>query len=380
MASNCQVGLAKNLRKIRSSDSGITRVFPWKLCYNSPGMPSKITNRLRDFLLIVTILAGCTHLFSPSMPVLKKRTQLHMGTLVTITALAQTDDAADRAIDAGFSEIRRLEELMSTWIGTSELSLVNASAGRESVRVSPETVALVELSLQVGEMTNGGFNIAIGPAVDAWNVTERQEIPSSEKLQALKPLTRLSGVHLDTQSSTIYLETAGMRVDVGGIGKGYAADRAVSVMKKAGAVAGVVALSGDIKSFGQLPGERKFTVGIQHPRKETAVLALIDLQDEAISTAGDYEKFFDRDGLRYHHILDPSTLQPARGCQSVSVIAKDGVWADGLDTGIFVMGPERGMELIERLPNVEAVIVDEKGDVHISSGLRDRIRFPIESD
>jgi thiamine biosynthesis lipoprotein len=229
-------------------------------------------------------------------------------------------------------------------------------------------------------MTNGGFNIAIGPAVDAWNVTERQEIPSPEELQTLKTLTMLSGVHLDVASRTIFLETLGMRIDVGGIGKGYAADQAVTAMRKAGANAGVVALSGDIKAFGRLPGERKFTVGIQHPRKDGVVLAFIDLQDEAISTAGDYEKFFDRDGLRYHHILDPSTLQPARACQSVSVIAKDGVWADGLDTGVFVMGPERGMELVERLPDVEAVIVDHAGNIHISSGLQHRIRFQIESD
>ena len=119
-----------------------------------------------------------------------------------------------------------------------------------------------------------------------------------------------------------------------------------------------------------------FPVGIQHPREDGSVLAWIDLQDEAISTAGDYERFFERDGVRYHHILDPRTLQPARGCQSVTVIAREGVWADGLDTGIFVMGAELGMRLIEALPDVEAIIVDHEGHVHVSSGLRDRIRKP----
>jgi thiamine biosynthesis lipoprotein len=147
-------------------------------------------------------------------------------------------------------------------------------------------------------------------------------------------------------------------------------------MKKAGASAGVVALSGDIKTFGQLPGGKRFPVGIQHPRQEGSVLAWIDLQDEAISTAGDYERFFERDGVRYHHILDPRTLQPARRCQSVTVVAREGIWADGLDTGIFVMGVESGMRLIEALPDVEAIIVDHEGVVHVSSGLRDRIRKP----
>jgi FAD:protein FMN transferase len=124
-----------------------------------------------------------------------------------------------------------------------------------------------------------------------------------------------------------------------------------------------------------LPDGTKFPVGIQHPRKEGAILAEIDLQDEAISTAGDYERFFENVGIRYHHILDPRTLQPARGCQSVSVIAKEGIWADGLDTGIFVLGPERGMELIEQLEDVEAIIVDQSGNVFISSGLRNRVRI-----
>jgi thiamine biosynthesis lipoprotein len=119
-----------------------------------------------------------------------------------------------------------------------------------------------------------------------------------------------------------------------------------------------------------------FPVGIQHPREDGAVLAWIDLKDEAISTAGDYERFFERDGVRYHHILDPQTLQPARSCQSVTVIAREGVWADGLDTGIFVMGPERGMELVEQLPDVEAIIVDAEGRLFVSSGLKQRIRLP----
>jgi thiamine biosynthesis lipoprotein len=299
-----------------------------------------------------------------------------MGTLVKITAVADSDSIAQAATTAGFAEIRRLEELLSTWIPTSELSRVNAAAGSAAVPVSPESLAVVQRSLQAAEMTNGGFNIAIGPAVDAWSVTERQHIPSATELQQLSPLVDLRGVHVDVVAGTIRLERVGMRIDVGGIGKGYAADRAVEIMRKAGALAGVVALSGDIKTFGQLPGGRPFPVGIQHPRKEGAVLVWIDLQDEAISTAGDYERYFEKDGVRYHHILDPLTLQPARRCQSVTIVAREGIWADGLDTGIFVMGPERGMELVERLADVEAIIVDAEGRMSVSSGLKNRIRLP----
>jgi thiamine biosynthesis lipoprotein len=301
---------------------------------------------------------------------------MHMGTLVTVTTVARSEAAAQAAATAGFSEIHRLEQLLSTWIPTSELSQVNASAGVKPVHVSPETMTVVQRAIQAGEMTNGGFNVAIGPAVDAWRVTEGQRIPTESELDALRPLVDLHAVHADVQAQTIYLEKRGMRIDVGGIGKGYAADQAVDALRRAGAVAGVVALSGDIKTFGRLPGGKMFPVGIQHPREEGSVLAWIDLQDEAISTAGDYERFFERDGVRYHHILDPRTLQPARSCQSVTVIAREGVWADGLDTGIFVMGPERGMELVEQLPDVEAIIVDQDGHLLVSSGLKQRIRLP----
>jgi thiamine biosynthesis lipoprotein len=301
---------------------------------------------------------------------------MQMGTLVKITAVARSESIAHAAATAGFAEIHRLEELLSTWIQTSELSRVNASAGLKPVSVSPETMTLVRGAIQVAKMTDGGFNIAIGPAVDTWNVTEGRRVPTESELESLHPLVDLQAVHADVRKQTIFLGKAGMRIDVGGIGKGYAADQAVMAMKKAGAVAGVVALSGDIKTFGQLPGERKFPVGIQHPRKEGEILIFIDLEDEAISTAGDYERFFERDGVRYHHILDPKTLQPARSCQSVTIVAREGIWADGLDTGIFVMGPERGMELVEQLPEVEAIIVDAEGQLLVSSGLKQRIRLP----
>jgi thiamine biosynthesis lipoprotein len=329
---------------------------------------------------LLVILSGCQAWSWLSQPVLVKRAQMHMGTLVSITAVGLTDQDANEAINAGFQEVKRLEQLLSTWIPESELSRVNAAAGRNPVMVSPETMTVIRRSLQVAEMTEGAFNIAIGPAVDAWNVSAEPRLPAAEELEALKPLMDLHAVRADVWERTIYLEKPGMRIDVGGIGKGYAADQAVMAMRKAGVAAGVVALSGDIKTFGRLPDGKPFPVGIQHPRKEGAILAEIDLQDEAISTAGDYERFFEKDGVRYHHILDPNTLQPARGCQSVTVIAKEGVWADGLDTGIFVMGPERGMELVEHLDDVEAIIVDDGGRVLVSSGLRHRVRFPAKPE
>lgn len=326
--------------------------------------------------LVLTGLVGCVEVSSVPESVVVKRTQMHMGTLASITAVASDDKVAHRAVQAGFNEIKRLEGLLSTWISSSELSHVNAAAGRHPVEVSRETLDIVARSIEIARLTQGGFNIAVGPAVDLWSVTERQYIPSDAELDQLKALVDWTSIQLNRDARTIFLPREGMRIDVGGIGKGFAADRAVDEMKRVGAQGGVVALSGDIKTFGTLPDAGGVPVGINHPREEGALIAVIDLKDEAISTAGDYERFFERDGVRYHHILDPQTLHPVRGCQSVTVIAKEGTMADGLDTGIFVLGPERGMALVERLPHVEAIIIDNEGNMTVSSGLRDRLRAP----
>lgn len=309
-------------------------------------------------------------------PQVVKRGQMHMGTLVFLTAVAQDKQLAHDAIEQGFREIHRLEQTLSTWIADSELSRINAAAGQRAVKVGPETMELLEYSLEMARLTESGFNIAIGPAVEAWNVSREGRIPTRAELDATRPLMDLSAVQIDKEAGTVYLARSGMRVDIGGIGKGYAADFAARVMQEAGASAGVVAISGDIKTFGRLPDGQRFMFGIQHPREENGItIGLLELEDEAVSTAGDYQRYFERDGIRYHHILDPQTLQPARLSQSVTIVARTGVLADGLDTGIFVMGPEKGMVLIERLPGVEGVIVAADGAVFVSSGLQGRLQL-----
>ena len=326
-----------------------------------------------SLLAAVLLLFFCSQNASA---VLVKRSQMLMGTLVFVTAVAPDEAVAQKAVGDGLAEIKRLEKLLSTWIPTSELSRVNAAAGQHPVKVGPETMEILSRSLQMADLTEGRFNILVGPAVEAWNVSKEGRIPSQRELEVIRPLLNLSDMKLDYHAHTVYLTRVGMRIDVGGIGKGYAADRAVVVMEASGATAGVVAISGDIETFGRMPDGQRFLFGIQHPRKEQGeLLARIELENEAVSTAGDYQRFIEVDGVRYHHILDPDTLQPARLAQSVTVIAKEGVAADGLDTGIFVMGPIKGMNLIEQLMGVEGVIVDSEGKVSVSSGLKDRLQM-----
>ncbi len=309
-------------------------------------------------------------------PHVAKRGQMHMGTLVFLTSVAPNERVAHDAIEKGFAEIHRLEEILSAWIPDSELSRVNAAAGKTPIKVSPETLEVLARSVDMARVTDGGFNVAIGPAVEAWNISREGRIPTQEELEATRPSMDLSAIHLNKDAGTVYLARSGMQVDIGGIGKGYAADFVARVMREAGASAGVVAISGDITTFGRLPDGQRFVFGIQHPRKENGItIGQLELEDEAVSTAGDYQRYFLKDGIRYHHILDPQTLQPARLSQSVTIVAQTGVLADGLDTGIFVMGPEKGMALIERLPGVEGVIVGADGTVSVSSGLQDRLQM-----
>ncbi len=331
-----------------------------------------------NFMVLLFLILWCGFGAETSFAkdVLIKRSQYLMGTIVFVTGVAPQEKTAKEAVAAGLAEIRRLEKLMSTWISASELSKVNEAAGEHPVRVGPENLGVLKASMHMAQLTQGGFNIAVGPAVAAWNVSQEGRIPSLEELAEVRSLTALADVQIDESRSTVFLKHKGMQIDVGGIGKGYAADLVVEVMKSAGATAGVVALSGDIKTFGRMPDRERFIFGIQHPRKEQGqILGHLELENEAVSTAGDYQRFIMKDGVRYHHILDPETLQPARGCQSVTVIAKEGVTADGLDTGIFVLGPEKGMALIESLADVEGVIVDAQGKILVSSGLMSRLQL-----
>jgi thiamine biosynthesis lipoprotein len=323
------------------------------------------------------LLLFLTLVFSSCAPHSKTfhRSQYQMGTIVELTVVSPSEKGADQAMDAGFAEIKRLEALLSVYRETSEFSKINQMAGIAPVSAGPETFALIEKALEAGKLTEGGFNIAIGPAVKLWGVTDAPHIPTPEELRQIRPLIDDGKIILDPLHHTVFLKEKGMKIDSGGNGKGFTADLVEKVLRQQGITSGIVALAGDLKVFGRKPDGGPWRVGIKHPRKKGEVLAYLDLTDQAISTAGDYERFFMKDGILYHHLLDPKTLQPGRECQSVSIIAGEGIVADSLDTGIFVMGPEKGMALIEKLPGIGGVIVDKNGIVTISSNLKGKIKF-----
>ena len=328
-------------------------------------------------LLLIIILA---HACTPSVHIYK-RSQVLMGTVVEITVAAQNEKSAEEAMTAAFKEIRRLEEIMSTYIPSSDISRVNAAAGLSPVKVHRDLILVVKKALEFARVSGGAFNIALGPAIDLWNVTESDRVPSDQELEAIRPLTDLRNIIVDEPTETLFLKEKGMRINLGGIGKGFAADYAYNVLLKQGIKSGIVAVAGDLRVFGKRPDGSAWNIGITHPRKKEGVMAqvqFLDRADMAISTSGDYERFFMKNGVRYHHVLSPDTLHPSRGNQSVSVIAKDSTTADAISTAIFAMDPAKGFKLLESLPGVEGIIMGDDGHIGLSPGLKGHPKVAIE--
>ncbi len=305
-----------------------------------------------------------------------RKTMTQMDTLVTITVVADSEKKANDAIEKAFGEIGKLDALLNFFSDKSEISAINRNAGNGPVKVSPETVEVIEKSVSTSERTGGAFDATIGSESSLWNFFTRQK-PDDGTIREKLPLVNYKGIRIDKEKSTVELRKKGMLLDLGAIAKGYAADKAVDELKKSGIKSGLVAVAGDIRAFGLRPDGRPWRIGIQNPRqtgKDDQIVATVELRDMAISTSGDYERYFILDGKRYHHILDPKTGYPAAGCRSVTVMAKDGVSTDSFSTGIFVLGPEKGMEVL-RQTGFEGLIIDSSGRMITTPGMRDIIEF-----
>jgi FAD:protein FMN transferase len=294
-----------------------------------------------------------------------------MGTLVDITMWSRDGNGAQTAASAVFDEFRRLDQLMSNWVETSDVSRINAAAGIKAVPVSDEVLRIIVLSQKVARKTGGAFDITVGAYRGLWKFDQDLDgtLPEPAEVEARRRLTGYRDLVVDSKHHTVKLRRKGMAITLGGIAKGYAVDRAAAILRDRGMKDFIVQAGGDLFVSGT-KGSQKWRVGIRDPRgARDATFALTELEDRTFSTAGDYERGFVKDGVRYHHILDPKTGYPTRGCRSVTVIARDALTADVWDTALFVMGTERGLKMAEKLPDIEAVFVDAKNRVRVSSGL-----------
>jgi FAD:protein FMN transferase len=298
-----------------------------------------------------------------------------MGTAITFKVWTDREVAARAAMEDALAEIRRIETMMTTWSETSEVSKINAAAGGAPVTVSPELIDVLDGARAIHDASSGVFDITFYGLKGLWKFDQdaTSDIPSEAAIKARLPLVDGKQVTIDHAAHTVTLPKKGMLINLGGIAKGYAVDKAAAVLAKNGFSDVVVQAGGDLLVKGR-KGEAPWTVGIRDPRGAVDdFFALAPITDASFSTAGDYERAFVKDGKRYHHILDPRTGHPATACRSVTILAKDAFTADELDDAVFILGVEKGLPLIEAREGVGAVIVTADNQVVVSKRLEGKI-------
>lgn len=290
-----------------------------------------------------------------------------MGTRISVELWAGDADAGEEAVEAVLSEMRRVDALMSHYKPDSELSRVNQGAALAPVRVAPELAALIEKALELSRLTGGAFDITYASVGYLYDY-RRHLKPSESQIESGLGAVDWRFVEVDRQASTVRFAREGVRIDLGGIAKGHAVDQAIGILRSRGIAHAIVTAGGDSRIIGDRLG-RPWMVGIRHPDDPDRVIVRIPLVDEAVSTSGDYERYFDEGGERYHHIIDPGTGRSAGEVRSVTLIGPDATTTDGLSTSVFVLGPDRGLELVAQWAGMEAIIVRRDGKVLYSPGL-----------
>jgi thiamine biosynthesis lipoprotein len=274
-------------------------------------------------------------------------------------------------IEIGVREIRRIERLLTTFDEDSETRLINRNAGSDPVRVSRETFDLIERSIRISRITQGAFDITYG-SVDSrlWNFdTTMQRLPDKETARQLVRLINYRNIILDPVNTTVFLKEKGMRIGFGGIGKGYAAERAKAVMREQGVSSGVVNASGDLTAWGYQPDGNPWTIGIVNPNAAGQIFSMLNVTDMALATSGNYEKYITIDGKRYSHTINPRTGLPVTGIKSVTILCPNAEIADAMATPVMVMGIRAGLDMVNQLKDLEAILIDDEDKVHKSDNI-----------
>jgi thiamine biosynthesis lipoprotein len=302
-----------------------------------------------------------------------------MDTVIRISLYdSRPEKALNKVADEVFATMLSIEKKVSVYIQGSDVQRLNEEAGGDFIPVSKESQALLQAAQKISEKTGGAFDITIGPLKALWGFdSENPRVPDTEEIETY--LRHGNYNQVEQNDGMARISAKGLGIDLGGIAKGYIIDAAVQGLQDAGIQGGLVECGGDLRVFGHHPNKQYWRIGIQNPRDERgSLVGLISLNDFSVATSGDYERFFIKDGIRYHHILDPESGFPARGAISVTVAAPDAMTADALATAVFVMGVDRGLSMINSIPNVEALIVTGNKDgmaIHFSAGARDMIQI-----
>jgi len=320
-------------------------------------------------MMVVALFTGCTRARTV------QKTEMIMGTDVTITVVDRSTEEGEAAIEAGMAELRRLDAMMSLYKDTSEITKVNLAAGKEPVKVSPEMIEVVEQAAEISRLSGGVFDVTIGPLVVLWQMRLKEgRVPSDDEIARVRPLVNYRNIVVDRKASSIFLKKTGMIMDFGGM-KGYTADRVADLFRKRGIKNAIIAVAGDIWVLGRRDDGTPWKIGVQHPREHDKTLTVLDLSDKYVSTSGDYERFVIREKKRYHHIIDPRTGKPSKGVISVTLVGDRGALIDPLAKVPFILGPEEGIKIVKKL-GAEAIIVDEDGKVFTTDGIKNLLDQP----
>ncbi|MGL2985995.1 FAD:protein FMN transferase [Flavobacterium sp. RSSA_27] len=317
----------------------------------------------------VTLIFLLTSIFAFGQ-VTHKRKLYMLGSPFEMTVVAKDTMQANVYIDMAVAEVKRIENLISDWIPTTQISQVSKNAGIQPVKVDKEVYDLVERAIKVSQLTSGAFDISYASMDKIWKFDgSMKAMPTPEAIKQSVARIGYKKIVLDAKAQTIYLKEKGMKLGLGGIGQGYIADKIKDLLLSKGCTSGIVNVSGDINAWGYQTTGKPWTVAIVNPMNKSKVFATFPLENSAVETSGSYEKYVVFDGKRYSHIIDPRTGYPAQGVVSVSVFAKQTEIADALATGIFVLGVDVGLDLVNQLKGIGCIIVDDKGEIHTSKNI-----------
>lgn len=294
-----------------------------------------------------------------------------MGNRFEFTVVSKDADWAQARIDEGIAEVSRIEKLLTTFSDSSQTNHINAMAGIEPVSVDQEVFDLIERSLRISALTQGAFDITYG-SIDKrlWNFDKSMTaLPDAETAKAMVRLINYRNVILNKDDRTVFLKEKGMRIGFGGIGKGYAADRAKLVMKNAGVKDGIVNAAGDLTVWGNQPDGSPWTVGIADPERKDLPFASVELTNTSVATSGNYEKFVMINGVKYSHTIDPKTGLPVRGIKSATIMCPSAELADAMATPIMVMGINAGIGLINQIKKIACIVIDDDDRVYTSKNI-----------
>jgi thiamine biosynthesis lipoprotein len=295
------------------------------------------------------------------------RDEAIMGTAIRVELWHEDRRAGEAAMDAVMAEMHRVDRAMSPFKPDSELSRINREAAHGPVRISKEMFNLITRAIEFSEMSEGAFDITFSSVGYLYDYRKGTK-PTDAEIQKALPGINFHYLLLDREQQTIRFARPGVRIDLGGIAKGYAVDNGIALLKQRGIKEALVSAGGDSRVLGDRHG-RPWMIGIRDPRNKEGTVAVIPLADAAISTSGDYERYFEKDGVRHHHIINPKTGKSANGVRSVTIIGPDATTTEGFTKSVFILGPEKGIRLVESKPGIDAVVIDDAGRMHYSSGL-----------